>query len=206
MIHYAAWQIGNVKGCEMESIGLPHYGAVAAGLALDGACVFTLIKFNPTPKFNVVYGIIALGCFAFGTGSKLEVDFDTEGLEIRVSELQQQLEAINASNKSYRESVLALAAAQDNWRAEVNELVTIVEYTRAETEARLGKLVSAAEVIDRGLLEAADTSRVVVWNADALSNLANEWSSPFDLEIDTDPIDLDDALQRVRERTIGPSP
>ncbi len=55
----------------MESVGITHYVAVAAGFILIGACAYSVVRLSPTPYRNIALSVVALGLFAVGTGTRL---------------------------------------------------------------------------------------------------------------------------------------
>jgi hypothetical protein len=71
-----------------------HYGAILGPLVLTFAVAFAVIKYHPPHWLNVAFGCLALGIFAVGLGSKVDVSWnETKGLEMKVTALEQKVAA-----------------------------------------------------------------------------------------------------------------
>ena len=73
-------------------IGLAQAASVAGGLILVAALAYTLIKHSPPPWRNAIFGVLALGMFAFGTGSKFDLSMNAAGIKLQVTELEKTVE------------------------------------------------------------------------------------------------------------------
>lgn len=89
----------------MGGILYAQLGSAIAGVLLTAAIAYALIKYSPPPWRNTIFGAFAVALFAISTGSKVDISMNQEkGLEIKVSELTNELDRLKEEAKELRTS------------------------------------------------------------------------------------------------------
>src|SRR5213593_1982126 len=77
-----------MRGETMDNIAVVNYGSTVGGLILVGAVAIAMWRFSPPPWRNTIFAAFALGMFALGTVRTLDVSVGSEGMKMKIAELE----------------------------------------------------------------------------------------------------------------------